>query len=498
MKKLLKKGVLSLVIFASLSTGSIAYAITWDNSAYWKLDESSGNAFDISGGGHTLTNTGTATYSAGIINNGINITATGPKYLSRADTSGWTVGGPVTISFWYKPTSQPATNGTHTLFQLGGGSTYPYVAHEIYYADASGTKQITINRGQSCVTNNLTTFNQTLSNGTLYHLVYTYDGTNENFYVNGSLVSGPTAKSGNGVACGANITVLGARGDIAFFAEGLEDEVGIWNRAITSGEVTTLYNSGNGLSYPSPSNTPNRLAKFIDGTTVGDALFSDDGVNTTLTGGNLFTQPGSLFDAVSNGILNFGTGTATTMTFGRSGQNMLINSKLGIGTTTPTAMLEVGGDFFSNLIKVAANGFGLDTLTAGELSIGSTTASTINIGRTGITTTIPGAISFGTAGTVSNCNSSTSPASCASAPSGSVALATGGSTLVVNTSAVTANSQILITEDSSLGSRLGITCNTGTGRNYSINARTAGTSFTIKSSANPTTNKACLSYWIIN
>jgi hypothetical protein len=28
------------------------------------------------------------------------------------------------------------------------------------------------------------------------------------------------------------------------------DEVGIWSRALTSGEISDLYNSGSGLSYP--------------------------------------------------------------------------------------------------------------------------------------------------------------------------------------------------------------------------------------------------------
>jgi hypothetical protein len=77
-------------------------------------------------------------------------------------------------------------------------------------------------------------------------------------------------------------------------------------------------------------------------------------------------------------------------------------------------------------------------------------------------------------------------------------MAAGDSTLAVNTTAITADSQILVTEDSSLGARLGITCNTTPGRVYSISARTATTSFTIRSSADTATNKACLSYWIIN
>lgn len=244
--------------------------------------------------------------------------------------------------------------------------------------------------------------------------------------------------------------------------------------------------------------TINRLAKFITGTSISDALFSDDGVNTTLTNGNFLLQIGSLIDSVTNGVLNFGTTQATTMNFGRSGQNMIINSKVGIGTSTPTALLHVDGDFFAKIINIAADGLGLDTLTAGTLSIGSTIANAINIGRADIVTTFPGLISFGKATTISTCNSTTTPASCGSASAGSIALPNGSSTLVVNTTAVTTNSQIFITEDSSLGSRLGITCNKGIGRSYSVRERIAGTSFTIKSSSNPAINKACLSYWIVN
>lgn len=248
----------------------------------------------------------------------------------------------------------------------------------------------------------------------------------------------------------------------------------------------------------SGSGTINRIAKFIANTTISDSLLSDDGSNVTLTSGNLFLQIGSLIDSVTNGVLNFGTTQATTMTFGRTGQNMIINSKVGVGTNTPSATLHVNGDFFANLISVVADGLGLDTYTPGTLTIGSTTASAIRIGRTGITTTVPGTISFGTASTISNCNSTTTPASCGSASAGSIALPNGSSTLVVETTAVTDSSQILITEDSSLGSRLGITCNKGTSRSYSVSARTVGTNFTIKSSSNPAINKACLSYLIIN
>lgn len=101
-------------------------------------------------------------------------------------------------------------------------------------------------------------------------------------------------------------------------------------------------------------------------------------------------------------------------------------------------------------------------------------------------------------GSNTNCSSSAEPAVCSAAPAGSVVVAAGATTVTVNTTAVTANSQIFVQEDSSLGTKLSVTCNTTTGRNYTVTARTAGTSFVITSAAGPTTNPACLSYFIVN
>jgi hypothetical protein len=85
-----------------------------------------------------------------------------------------------------------------------------------------------------------------------------------------------------------------------------------------------------------------------------------------------------------------------------------------------------------------------------------------------------------------------------SAAAGFATVAAGATTVTVSNAAVTADSQILVTEDSSLGTKLGVTCNTTTGRTYTVRARTAGTSFVVTSSAAPTTNPACLSYSIVN
>jgi hypothetical protein len=103
--------------------------------------------------------------------------------------------------------------------------------------------------------------------------------------------------------------------------------------------------------------------------------------------------------------------------------------------------------------------------------------------------------------TATNCSSSASPAVCGSAGAGSVVIAAGATSVVVDTSAVTANSQILLTEDSSLGTRLGVTCNTQSLLTLGVpkvTARSAGSSFTASIEVGPTTNPLCISYAIFN
>lgn len=106
-----------------------------------------------------------------------------------------------------------------------------------------------------------------------------------------------------------------------------------------------------------------------------------------------------------------------------------------------------------------------------------------------------------TVNTGSNCSSAAAPAVCGSASAGSIAVPTGvNPTLTVNTTAVTANSQIFLNIDESLGTKLSVTCNTtiATLTNPVVTARTAATSFVVQIGATLTVNPACLSYLVVN
>ena len=109
-----------------------------------------------------------------------------------------------------------------------------------------------------------------------------------------------------------------------------------------------------------------------------------------------------------------------------------------------------------------------------------------------------GLVNFSELRTPGSCSSSASPAVCGSYASGNVVIATGVTTVVVDTTKVTPNSQIFLTFDSSLGTKLGVTCNTTEPAGFGVSARVTLTSFTIEAVAAPVTNPACFSYFIVN
>lgn len=147
-------------------------------------------------------------------------------------------------------------------------------------------------------------------------------------------------------------------------------------------------------------------------------------------------------------------------------------------TTESTIALEAGGN-----IALLPNGTGNATVSIGT------------IGFTVIAQT--GDLTAPTFNTTTNCADSAGAAACGSAAAGSFVIDAAASTVVVSTTAVTANSEVFVQYDSSLGTRLGVTCNV-TVALPSVTARTAATSFTVTVPAAPVTNPACYSYHIVN
>lgn len=218
--------------------------------AYYKLDESSGNAADASGAGITLTNNNTVTYTntAGqfLIVRGANFGAGNTnKSLSTANTMGID-GGACSISLWVKMNGADIASSVQVPFQQANTSTQ--TANQIFYDFNGGTRRLRFQRTKYSVGDQQLDYTITLGTTNFYHLVYTYDGATITGYVNGVSV-GTAAASGSGSSGGVSGFRLADSTATGLPASMYIDEVGVWSRALSSTEVSQLYNGGSGVSY---------------------------------------------------------------------------------------------------------------------------------------------------------------------------------------------------------------------------------------------------------
>lgn len=219
--------------------------------SYYKFDESSGNAADAHGP-NTLTNNGTATFAAAIINNGADIEAGSTQSFSIADASqtGLDVGtNDFSMSVWFKPESAPSGTSYTLMAKYDSGDAA--VGWTWDYNDNAGTKRLRAVMGAA---NTATTINQTLDAGTWYHIVYAYDNSagTIDVYLNGSSIGQMTGQvSGASLSTAAPFCIGQISPDNNNYLDGMVDEAGIWvGYLLTSSDASELYNGGAGLAYP--------------------------------------------------------------------------------------------------------------------------------------------------------------------------------------------------------------------------------------------------------
>lgn len=234
-------------------------ALTDNLVSYWKLDESSGNAAD-SVGSNTLTNNNTTAYAAGKINNGADFELSFSNSLSITDAAqtGLDLTGAFTISFWVKPES--VVSGYHTMVSKGGISVAASDTTTQYLIwrdnDGAGSAervQFLVRTAGANKEIGYTTGSAILNAGTWYHIVAYYNpSTKMELFINNVSVASSTSSVPASLVNTARPFGLGAdeAATAANFFDGVIDEVGIWNRVLTSDEITSLYNSGNGWQYP--------------------------------------------------------------------------------------------------------------------------------------------------------------------------------------------------------------------------------------------------------
>src|SRR3990167_4391769 len=93
-------------------------ALTDNLFAYYKFDESSGDAADSAGGGLTMTNQNTATYVAGKIGNAAHMVRASSQYFSRSNGGAFN-SATGTINCWIK---YDVVTSVLTIFDSATGS----------------------------------------------------------------------------------------------------------------------------------------------------------------------------------------------------------------------------------------------------------------------------------------------------------------------------------------------------------------------------------------
>ena len=219
-------------------------ALTTDLVSYYKFDENAASTTvaDAKGSNDltSSTNTSNLYYSSGIINSAFDFNGTSDLIngtFSQSFSS-------LSYSFWLAWDD----SGTSNLQVLLESET---TAKGLVYTGSGSTDSIAV-RLNTTLSDAL--FESAIPNANFHHYVITWDGTNVRLYVDGSEhTSSPISRAWSSPTFSS--LNIASRSGGSLYLDGKIDEVGIWSRALTSTEVTELYNSGSGLAYPFSADT---------------------------------------------------------------------------------------------------------------------------------------------------------------------------------------------------------------------------------------------------
>ena len=227
-------------------------ALTDNLVAYYKYDSNNSND-------SVSSNHGTDTsisYSACKINNGAvfngsssKITVPSAIYSLFNSTNNWT------FSSWIYIASNPGSN--YAIYSgIAGVSNGGYYRNFTAVITSTGEFMAQRCNGAGAAIDYVYTTGS-LNTGAWNLCVATYDGSTLSVSLNGA--SSQTVSSTIS-ATSATVGTLGlwTEGSVDYYwLNGKQDETGFWSRAITSTEITELYNAGAGLAYPFSSTSQN-------------------------------------------------------------------------------------------------------------------------------------------------------------------------------------------------------------------------------------------------
>lgn len=225
----------------------------------WDLEEANTTRQDASANNNDLTDVNTVATSTGIVLDGADFERSNSEYLTIADASqtGLDITGDISFATWFKPESQPPSGNAYMLASkwVSGSGAYNFS-----YFNVGGTPRLAMQLFDSTdPANNINYFiAQTLSDATWYHLVWVFDIDTDTVtvYVNGSSIGTVSTAIGTINNSSGQFTLGQYQLDPGYYTDGVMDVAEIYNRELTSAEVTALYNSGAGVACAGRGGVP--------------------------------------------------------------------------------------------------------------------------------------------------------------------------------------------------------------------------------------------------
>lgn len=206
-------------------------------AVYYKLEDVN----DASGAGKTLTNTGSVSFAtAGKIDNSAGTFNTSQRLGRTSDNLGITATSDYSVNFWVNFTSASGAYIFDFWTQSGGQR------RDVIYMD--GTKF----RTYLTPTDN-PGVGSAISTATWYMVTMTKISGAYTLYVN---TTGYAQTAGSSGGAFDRFSIGNPADSFGAPVNGIVDELGVWNKGLTTTEISELYNSGAGLQYPFTTSSP--------------------------------------------------------------------------------------------------------------------------------------------------------------------------------------------------------------------------------------------------
>ncbi len=334
--------------YAPLSTGLNYYNLTLNDGlvGYWKFDETSGTrAVDSSGYSNSGTLVGGPTFSTSLaptnFTNARSLSFDGvDDYVLSANNSTLTGDSTFTVSLWFMVPSGATTNGVYGRF-VDWGSASAGQAAQI------GVYNTTINRlfvghwatGQTSTT--------TFTNDAWHHAAWIRTAGNDGHSGNRLFLDGQEIKLDTNVGgnYSPNVTAgpyyIGGKGSGSLYVENTLDDVRIYNRALSTGEIAALA-AGNQPSLSRATYTLTSALDVSNNLTLNGGTLDISSSNYGITVGGSWLNNGGVFNPRSGTVTFDGTSSALQILSGGQRFNHLTMNGVG-GTWTLADRLTATG-----------------------------------------------------------------------------------------------------------------------------------------------------------